>query len=188
MSIIKILNESEVLPVDLDDVKTFLKLDYQDDTDEDNVVKRALKTAIKQCENIINKTILEKKYKYCIYDLLKNSILKLPYGDVKEISSVKIINKNNESVAINNNNYFLDSENDCIVFKVLPTNYYRMEIEYTAKLDSIPNDILQGILFHTAKIYEDKTGYSQLPKASSMIYKKYKQFKQKNRITAIRKH
>ncbi len=54
MAIIKILEEGDNLPINLYDIKLFLKVDYDD---EEDLILRIFKTAIKQCELSIGKSI-----------------------------------------------------------------------------------------------------------------------------------
>ncbi len=170
MAIIKILEEGDNLPINLEDVKLFLKVDYDD---EDDLILRTFKTAIKQCELSIGKSILKKKYQYSFYNEIENST-RLIYGPIINIENVKVITNNNEEKNINSDYYKLDTVSDKIIFKNKPSNFYRIDIIYTAYEENISEDIKQGILFHTAKIFEDKLGYSPIPKASYNIYKQYK--------------
>lgn len=170
MTVIKILEESSNLPIELEEIKLFLKVDYED---EDNIITRSFKTALKQCELLIGQSLIEKKYKYSFYNEIKND-LQLLYGPIKSIESMYFINKNNEEILINPDMYFLDDINNKIIFKTKPTNFYRLDITYTAGNNNITEDLKQAILFHTAKIFEDKLGYSPIPRASYNIYKNYK--------------
>ena len=170
MTAIKILNESSTLPMELEDIKLFLKVDYED---EDDVILRSFKTAIKKCELLIGKSLVEKQYRYSIYNNINNTV-QLLYGAVKAVNSIKYISKNNSEILIDENTYFVDYVKDKVVFKNKPTNFYRLDIVYTAVTDDISDDLKQAILFHTAKIFEDKLGYSPIPKASYNIYKNYK--------------
>ncbi len=170
MAIIKILEEGDNLPIDLEDIKLFLKVDYDD---EDALILRTFKTAIKQCELSIGRSILKKKYQYSFYSAIENNI-KLLYGPVINIENIKIITNNNEEKLLNTDNYNLDRVSDKITFKNKPGNFYRIDIIYNACEENIAEDIKQGILFHTAKIFEDKLGYSPIPRASYNIYKQYK--------------
>lgn len=173
MSTIKIITESNILPMELSEIKQFLKIDYEDEN-EDIVIKRSFKSAIKQCELLIGQTIIEKKYQYSFYSRINNYI-KLIYGPVNEVENIKIIKKNNTEQIIDKNTYFIDNVSDKIFFKNnVPTDYYRLDVIYSAKIQELTDDLKQAILFHTTKIYEDKTGYSPIPKASYNIYKRYK--------------
>lgn len=170
MAIIKILEESNNLPIPLEDIKLFLKVDYDD---EDALILRTFKTAIKQCELNIGRSVLKKKYQYSFYNTIENNV-KLLYGPVLNIENIKIITNNNEEILINIDNYKLDIVSDKIIFKNKPNNFYRIDIIYNAHEENLAEDIKQGILFHTAKIFEDKLGYSPIPRASYNIYKQYK--------------
>ncbi|MDR0571484.1 MAG: hypothetical protein LBG48_01380 [Rickettsiales bacterium] len=175
MTVITILNEDTTLPLSISQVKEFLKIDYEEDEAEDTIILRALKAAINQCEIKINKTIIEKTYVYSIYNNLKSSKVRLFYGTVNDILNIRFTNRNNEIILLDSGDYFLDGFNDSVIFKSIPSNFYRLDITYKAKLNNVNEEILQAILFHTAKIYEDKTGYCQIPRASLNIYKKYRE-------------
>ena len=168
MPILKILEEDSALPIDLEEVKLFLKIDYDD---ENEIVKRAFKTAIKQCEYLINKTLVSKKYSYSIYKLDKRYI-DLPYGPIDKIIDLKLLTKNNTEKEINN--YFVDNSSDRIVFENTFDNFYRIDIIYTSLALVMGEDLKQAILLHTAKIYEDKLTYSPVPPFSINVYKNYK--------------
>ncbi|MDR2778229.1 MAG: hypothetical protein LBB13_01870 [Rickettsiales bacterium] len=170
MPIIKILEESGELPIDMESIRLFLKIDYED---EDESILRSLKTAIKQCELMIGRSIVEKKYQYSFYGNIKKTT-HLIYGPVNLIWSVEMVNSENEEVTIDTENYFLDNVSDNLVFREVPSSFYRLDITYGAKLTSVTDDLKQAVLFHTAKIFEDKLGYSPIPKASYSIYRKYK--------------
>ncbi|MDR1494928.1 MAG: hypothetical protein LBI29_02730 [Rickettsiales bacterium] len=170
MPIVKILEESDNLPINMENIRLFLKVDYED---EDELILRSFKTAIKQCELMIGQSLLEKEYKYSFYNGIKNKI-HLMYGPVTTVESAQMISSKNEEISIDEEDYFLDSVNDNLIFKKVPYSFYRLDIVYWAKLEVIGDDLKQGILFHTAKIFEDKLGYSPIPRASYSIYKKYK--------------
>ena len=173
---LKVLSrDNNQLPLTLEQLKAFLKLEYEiDNGDEDSVVLRSFITAIEQCEKIVGKSILKKTYLYTFYQLPNTKSLKLLYGDVKNINRVFITTKQNTSTEINETQYFLKDDNVIFTNDFQFVNFLCLSIEYEAKMDIVPDELLQGILFHTTKIYEDKTGYGQIPKASLNIYKKYK--------------
>ena len=168
MPILKILEEDTSLPITLDEIKLFLKVDYNE---EDELIKRALKTAIKQCEFLIGQTLIEKKYLYSIYNLNKKYV-NLPYGSIKNIISVKIIDNNNLEKEINN--YFVDTVAYSIVFSIFFSNFYRLDIIYVASAIDISEDLKEAIFLHTLKIFEDKLSYSPIPIFSLNVYKNYK--------------
>ncbi|MDR2777555.1 MAG: hypothetical protein LBB24_02185 [Rickettsiales bacterium] len=170
MPIIKILEESSSLPVDIESIRLFLKIDYEE---EDESIIRSFKTAIKQCELMIGRSLVEKKYQYSFYSEIRNSI-HLLYGPVLLVESVQTLNSRNEEALLEEEDYFLDGMSDNLIFKKTIGDFYRLDIVYRAQMETITDDLKQAILFHTAKIFEDKLGYSPIPKASYSIYRKYK--------------
>ena len=168
MSIINVLTEQDANIIDLAEIKNFLRIDFDDD---DNLLRELLKTAVKQCELYISKSLSEKNYKLSVYECATNT-LNLPYPPVISVNSITIIDKYNNNIEYTN--YLLDTISNKIIFRNLPNNFYRIDIIYTSGYTKIPDDIKQGILFHISKMYEDKVGYSPIPKASLGIYKNYK--------------
>jgi uncharacterized phiE125 gp8 family phage protein len=168
--IIKILEESDAMPIDMENIKLFLKIDYED---ENESILRSFKTALKQCEMMIGQSIVEKKYQYSFYSGIINNV-RLIYGPVLLVESVETTDVKNTKITLDESNYFLDPISDNLIFKRIPSSFYRLDIVYRAKVENITDDLKQAILFHTAKIFEDKLGYSPIPKASYSIYRKYK--------------
>lgn len=171
MSIISILTEENSNIIELSEIKNFLRIDFNDD---DNLLKELLKSATKQCELYISQSLSKKTYKFSIYSIT-NNILKLPYPPIISITSVNIVDKNNNSIEYTN--FTLDPISSSLIFKNLPSNFYRVDMTYKSGYSEIPNDIKQGLLFHISKMYEDKVDYSPIPKASLSIYRNYKTIK-----------
>ncbi|MDR3078718.1 MAG: hypothetical protein LBU15_01630 [Rickettsiales bacterium] len=170
MPIVKVLEESSSLPMDMGSIKLFLKIDY---SDEDESILRSFRTAIKQCELMIGRSLVEKKYQYSFYSAVGETV-HLMYGPVTELESVHRVSSQGENILVSENDYFLDGVNDSLIFRNVPRGFHRLDVVYSAKLTNITDDLKQGILFHTAKIFEDKLGYSPIPRASYSIYRRYK--------------
>ena len=169
--ILNIKEDSTILPIELTTVKNFLKVDFDED---DELIKKMIKTAIIQCETNINKSISKKTFVYSIYEIKNNSLI-LPYSPINSIESIKIIYLNQTQSILSDNEYFLDSVGGILNFKNRPSNFYRIDIEYKAGLTSLNDELIQGLLMHIARMYEDRSGYSPIPLNSLNIYKKYKQ-------------
>lgn len=171
-----VLNVKEIgldLPIELSVAKNFLKVDFDDDNE---LIIKLIRTAVNQCETIINKSIIKKTYVYSIYEL-KNKFVLLPYQPIDSIDSIKVVNVDNTSSAIDVSEFYLDKVGGILNFKSRPDNFYRLDIEYTAGLSEISDEIAQAILMHVARMYEDRSGYSPIPLNSMNIYRKYKQIK-----------
>ena len=171
--ILNVKEENSTLPIELDFVKNFLKVDFEDD---DDLIKNIIKTASTQCETNINKSLIQKTFIYSIYELKNNSIV-LPYPPVISITSIKIIDSQQNENILESTEYFLDSIGNILNFKNKPNNFYRIDIEYKAGLETINDELIQALLMHIARMYEDRSGYSPIPLNSLNIYKKYKQIR-----------
>ena len=171
--ILNVKEESTTLPIELEFVKNFLKVDFEDD---DELISNMIKTAIKQCETNINKSLVQKTFTYSLYEV-KYTSLTLPYPPTISITSVKIIDSQQNTTTLENTEYFLDNIGNILNFKNKPNNFYRIDIEYQAGLEKINDELIQALLMHIARMYEDRSGYSPIPLNSLNIYKKYKQIR-----------
>ena len=84
--VLNIKEDSTILPIELTTVKNFLKVDFDED---DELIKKMIKTAIIQCETNINKSISKKTFVYSIYEIKNNSLI-LPYSPINSIESINI--------------------------------------------------------------------------------------------------
>lgn len=171
--VLNIKEENTTLPIELNFVKSFLKIDFEDD---DDLIKNIIKTAITQCETNINKSLIQKTFIYSLYELKRNSLI-LPYSPIISIDNIKIIDFQQNTTTLENTEYFLDNIGNILNFKNKPNNFYRIDIEYQAGLEKINDELIQALLMHIARMYEDRSGYSPIPLNSLNIYKKYKQIR-----------
>ncbi|MDD2839742.1 MAG: head-tail connector protein [Rickettsiales bacterium] len=171
--ILNIKTEALTLAVDLAITKDFLKVDFSDD---DELITKMIKTATNQCETHINKTVVEKVYVYSLYELRNNTVV-LPYSPIKSIDEIRNNDLNNVGSVLLVSDYILDDVGGILNFVNKPENFYRLDIEYTAGLTTVNDELIQALLMHVARMYEDRSGYSPIPTNSLNIYKKYKQIK-----------
>ena len=167
MSIINILSEVNNDIISLSEIKNFLRIDFEDD---DDLLKRLLKSAIRRCELYISQSLNSKTYQLSLYKIDKE--IKLMYLPITNVTLINIIDKNNKSIEFKN--YMFDKISNKIIFNNIPSNFYRIDIIYEAGYVEVPDDLKQALLFHISKMYEDKNGYSPIPKASLNIYRNYR--------------
>ena len=149
-SILNLKTDALSLAVELAVVKNFLKVDFNDD---DTLITKMIKTATTQCETFINKTLVE------------------------TITSITITNNDFTTYTLDSDLYNLDTIGGVVNLKEKLNNFYRIDIEYTAGLTSINDELVQALLMHIARMYEDRSGYSPIPTNSANIYRKYKQIR-----------
>lgn len=170
--ILDIKFKSENLILEIDEIKNYLKIDFSED---DELLKKFAETAQSQCETFINKSLTERVLIYSLYTY-KDTIL-LPYTPINSIESIIGVGLNGSHEEVVDYNF--DEVGGILVFNNIK-KYYRLDIEYFAgytTTKSIPIDLKQAILMHIARMYEDRTGYSQLPINSMNVYRKYKELK-----------
>lgn len=167
MSTINVLDEANSEIISLSEIKNFLRIDFDDDND---LLIRLLKSALKICELYISQTLNPKVYQLSLYKIGRE--INLLYPPVIDVLSINIVNKNNDCLEYKN--YMFDKISNKITLNNIPFDFYRIDIVYKAGYTLVPDDLKQAILFHISKMYDDKTGYSPIPKASLNIYKNYK--------------
>ena len=157
---------TEELLIPLEEIKLFLRVDY---TEDDANITRIFKTALRQAENFINRKIEKKDYNINLYNSNGTKIF-LPYTPIFSITELKI-----EENIVPKSNYSFNEEN--IFLKNVDILFKNINIAYTAGFNAVEDDLIHAILIHTARLYEDKTGYSKIPSTSFNIYKNYKKIK-----------
>lgn len=174
LPVINLITDATTDPLTLTEVKNFLRVDI---TTDDTLITRIMKTAIKQCELYSGKTLITKTYKYSFYVSTKQAI-KLLYAPIQSVSLIKTVDEENSETMVDSGSYFVDIVGGILNFKTIPANFYRLDITYVAgygdNASDVPEELKQAMLIHIARMYDDKNGYSILPKTSLDIYKKHK--------------
>lgn len=170
--VLNVKTSASSLAIDLTTVKNFLKIDFSDD---DELITKMIKTASSQCETYINKTLIETTYVYSLYELKGLSVI-LPFSPIKSISEINSIALDGTSTSVSSSSYNLDTVSGILNFKN-EVNFYRLDIEYIAGLTTVNDELIQGLLMHIARMYEDRSGYASIPTNSLNIYKKYRQIR-----------
>ncbi|HSQ97992.1 MAG TPA: hypothetical protein VLL98_04715 [Rickettsiales bacterium] len=101
----------------------------------------------------------------------------LPYYPIKSIVEIDSIALDGTITTIASSDYTLDDVGGILNFTNKPENFYRLDIEYEAGLTTVNDELIQALLMHIARMYEDRTGYSSIPNNSLNIYKKYRQIR-----------
>jgi uncharacterized phiE125 gp8 family phage protein len=172
--IINLVTDAEAGPLELAEVKNFLRVDESID---DNLIAKLIKTATKQCELYTGKTLITKTYRCSFYNSIEYSV-NLLYSPIQSIVSIKTVDAKNNETLIDDASYFADMAGGILNFNAVPANFYRIDITYIAGFgnvaNEVPEDLKQAMLIHIARMYDDKSGYSLLPTSCLEIYKKYK--------------
>lgn len=171
--VVEITTDSINIPIKIEDVKNFLRIDSIND---DELLTRLIKSATKKCESYIGKSLITKTYKISFENCVLSKV-KLPYGPVQSISSVTSKDSLGNIEIIAPENYSLNTTTNTATFNYAVVNHI-IEITYASgygdlEMD-IPEDIKQGLLFHIARLYDDRGGYSKIPNASTSLYSQYK--------------
>lgn len=168
-----IVTESVNMPISLIETKNFLRIDTSTD---DDLLTRLIKSATKKCETYIGKSLITKTYKITFENCVLTKT-KLPYGPLQNISLVTTKDAEGNITTVSTDEYVISKANNAIEFKSSLVNNI-IEITYISGYGDndtdIPEDIKQGLLFHIARLYDDRSGYSKVPNASVSLYNQYK--------------
>lgn len=133
-------------PVTPAEAKNWLKIDVPDD---DTLLTMLIKAARKQCENFLNMSLVPKTVKVVLFIGLDE--MPLPYGPVKEVSSV-INSENGQPIT--------DYKINGIKFKRIDP-VQNITVTYTAGYDDLglqEPDLKVGVLNEIAYLYENSGG------------------------------
>lgn len=170
---IEVLEKSNNQIITLKYAKQYLRVDHDLD---DEIIADMINVAIEMAENYIGKKIISSKLRMTIYGKLPFS-LKLYYGPVSKINSIKIF-RENESYYLSIDKFHLEEDGE-----TLRINRHiiskQAEIEYYNGFDrkDFPASIRQGILEHLARIYDSRGTDQSLPNSSKNLYQAHKKIR-----------
>jgi len=169
---IRIYEAPATEPISLSEAKSFLRVDT---TDDDTLITGLIKTATNQCELSIDKSLITKKYKLSLYEKMERFLV-LPHRPIQSIESITKYEEDGTSDVISASEYNLDTEKGQVILEQNLYDY-KIEVIYTAGYgvaSAVPEDIKHALLIHIAKMYDDRNGYSPIPKDALVIYNKYR--------------
>jgi len=159
--------QSDILELfPLDYVKNYLRIDNDYD---DDFLKNAIATACNYAEKYTNTIIGLKTFNLTFQTDTKINQIEQSMN-ISQIVSIK--NNNNE---IDCENYKL--ENGKIFLKKALSGYFDITFKAGTPFDEVLIDIRQAIMYHVAKIYNNKDGDFSIPQSSIDIYNLYKPIK-----------
>jgi len=148
---------SSAEPVDIDDVKAWLKIDVDDD---DTLLQTLITAARKQCETFLCISLIPKTISAILQNELDNS--RLPYGPVGEIQSIN----DRDDADISTDSYELLGNE----FKwISATSNCFLKIVYTAGYTTCPNHFKTAILQQVAYLYENRGDAGKLDQLSPIV-------------------
>lgn len=172
MSNVTILNRVEQLPIKFATVKNFLRVS---DEHDDEIIMLCYRTAIETAEKYLNLFIMPAKIEQIAK--LDRSSLKIHHLPLCSIDKMKYHN-NVDYVEVPINDYRLINE-QIIEFD----NKFRakkIKIHYTAGYldeNKIPKLLVQGILQHTAELYDNQAAPNLLSEKLKAFYSPYKHYR-----------
>ena len=162
-----------VEPVTVAEVKTYLRIDGES---EDGLISSMISAARIAAEKYMKVSIISQKWKLSFDEICPQEI-RLPYGPVVAIDSVKTIDSEATETTFDSDNYYLTSGNLSIYFREIPSGQ-RVEIIYStgfgAAADNVPELIKQGIMAHVALMFERKLAVAEVSETAKSLYNVYR--------------
>ncbi len=171
--VIEIFQAPSVEPVSLDEAKTYLRIDGEN---EDDLINSMISAARITTEKYIGLSIISQKIKLSYDECVPTEII-LPYGPVTAIDSVTIIDTDENDNLLDNSNYYLSAGKVSLIFNQQPYGR-RTEIIYSTGLatdeSDVPAILKQGLFAHIAGLYERKDASAAMSSASISLYNFYR--------------
>lgn len=170
---LKIYQNPLIEPLDLDEVKNYLKIE---NTEDDSLISSLIVTVRQSAENFLKLSLINQSWATLFDNYLPQtvSLLKAP---VQAISSVVLYDKQGVSITIDSSQYSLNSARNKIIFDSSHISY-KSEIIYVsgfgANKEDIPSPIKQAMLMHIASIYDNRAGGDTIPDYAKSLYSPFR--------------
>lgn len=167
-------------PISAADVKSWSKIDTADD---DSLIGDLITETIDVVENQYNFTIVDKTVTETWESYARS--VSLPFGPVKEITTVKRIDHEGTETTLTENEDYRLIGDDLIFEEVFQyeSPYYRMKLEvvYTTGWATLPTGIKLGLKKAILSHYEDRQdsasfSVSELPNSSKRQFENYRNY------------
>ena len=178
----KVIEEPSTEPVTLAELKTFARLDGED---ENTLLESFIITARDQIERYLNISLISKKYEIYM-DQWNTRDLVMPYSPVISIDSIKEIQEDGTENEVNTDIYFLletlpsriiINDNESMTYSDTRTIGWD-RIQYTAgygtAASDVPDAIKIAIMQYATDIYENRAMNDDLPIKVKNLINSYK--------------
>lgn len=160
---IEVISQPTIYPVDLQDMKNYLRVDTNDD---DDVIARLIRSATETCERWINKTLITKQYRYTSEYLYRETILYK--GPIQQVDSATLYDKDGNSEALDISDVtILNKQSSGVVVKYDEWEYDILEPVYVEWIytagygdtrEDVPFDLTDNIMSYVAFLYYNRGG------------------------------
>lgn len=160
-------------PVTLSEAKSYLRVDS---STEDSLVNLLITAARKSAEEYLRRSLITQSWKLAYDDFIAGDIA-LPRGPVQSITSVALVDINGSSSAVSASVYSLNAAKTHMVLDGI-LSAHRVEIIYVAgygAASDVPAPLRQGILAHTAEMFDRRSEAAALPASALALYAPYRE-------------
>ena len=168
------LSEPAVEPLSLSEVKTFLRIDHNN---EDKLLNDIVKAALIVAEEQTGRSMITQSWRIS-YDDCPPQALDLTHGPIQSITSVKVIAEDGSETTIDSSHYHVNSVQD-LIFNTVPSGH-QVQIDYVGGFgdaaSDVPRDITQAMLMHIAHLYEHRDAMTP-PLASQLNYANHRELR-----------
>ena len=159
-----------VEPLTVSETKIYLRVDHET---EDTLIGDLITSARMSAENWLRRSLIHQSWKLG-YDECAPMQLDLPMGPVNSLTSVSIIDRDNNTNIVDDACYSLNSAKTMLRFD-MPVYGFHIEILYStgygAAAANVPAPIRQGMLSHIAAMYDNRGEYNvAIPDQSYSLY------------------
>ncbi len=159
-------------PLTLSETKLYLRVDS---STEDTLISNMIAAARFAAEAYMRRSLIT-QVRVLAYDNYAPAIIRLPFGPVQSVSSVKLISRTGVETVINSAYYTLAAGNEKIISDSSLLGH-RVEITYIAGYGDaadVPDAIKQGMLAHIAMLFEDRGDIAVMPSVAEALYRPYR--------------
>lgn len=145
------------LPITLDVIKNFLRINY-DDPDQDKLLAKLNLIATQYAEDSMQRSIIRNKLLLCFNQGGVVQSIKLPLDPVLTVARIVTFKPNSpaQTELKHGRDYFFRQNSAIVTFMMRIPYLNRVEIEYNTgypTIESVPSQIKEGILRHIKLLY-----------------------------------
>ena len=161
-------------PVTLAEAKLYLRVDG---TGEDSLITSMIAAAREAAEQYLRRSLITQTWKVAYDDAMPDEV-KLPFGPVQSITSVKSITSAGVETTISASTYTLNAAKDTLCFDA-SVHGFVVEIVYVAgygaSASSVPSSIRLGLMSHLSALFDARGQEVAIPPSAVMLYQPFRE-------------
>lgn len=153
----RVIEKPSTEPVTLEDAKLHLRLNPDDDIEDEPIIRPIISAAREFCENITGRALVPQKI--AAYPDANQRVVKLPMPPATQIDKIKAYMADGTEATLPPSAYYFDQVDGIVLLEDVPDGIRALnpiEITYQAGESTVPFSVRQAILLLIGHWYENR--------------------------------